>query len=122
MSDDAQTQIVEGTSRRHERVRHRPQDARAVRAEIAKAKTVIWNGPMGVFEKKPFAGRHRGVAEAVRGGTSERRHDDHRRRRQRRGDRADGLSESVSHVSTGGRGIARVPWRTPILDSLDILD
>jgi len=32
---------------------------------IAKAKTVFWNGPMGVFEMKPFEGGTRAVAEAV---------------------------------------------------------
>ena len=62
MTDDAQTKVVEGNI---------PADmegfdigpkttAELYAAEIAKAKTVIWNGPMGVFEKKPFAGRHEG--------------------------------------------------------------
>jgi phosphoglycerate kinase len=32
---------------------------------LAGAKTVFWNGPMGVFEKKPFAAGTRGVAEAI---------------------------------------------------------
>ncbi len=32
---------------------------------IAGAKTVFWNGPMGVFELEPFSGGTRGVAEAV---------------------------------------------------------
>jgi phosphoglycerate kinase len=32
---------------------------------IAAAKTVVWNGPMGVFEMKPFAAGTMGVAAAV---------------------------------------------------------
>ncbi len=31
-----------------------PETVELYAAEIAKAKTIIWNGPMGVFEKKPF--------------------------------------------------------------------
>jgi phosphoglycerate kinase len=34
-------------------------------AEIAKAGTVFWNGPMGAFELEPFEAGTRGVAEAV---------------------------------------------------------
>src|SRR5690606_2787218 len=34
-------------------------------AEIAKAKTVLWNGPMGIFEMEPFAGGTVAVARAV---------------------------------------------------------
>jgi phosphoglycerate kinase len=32
---------------------------------IASAGTVVWNGPMGVFEKEPYAGGTRAVAEAL---------------------------------------------------------
>jgi phosphoglycerate kinase len=32
---------------------------------IADAKTVLWNGPMGVFELEPFSGGTRGVALAI---------------------------------------------------------
>jgi phosphoglycerate kinase len=32
-----------------------PETARQYAAEIAKAGTVVWNGPVGVFEKAPFA-------------------------------------------------------------------
>lgn len=32
---------------------------------LASAKTVFWNGPMGVFELAPFAAGTRGVAEAI---------------------------------------------------------
>ena len=42
------------------------------------AKTVVWNGPMGVFELAPFAAGTMAVAHACAGGD---RHDDHRRRR-----------------------------------------
>jgi phosphoglycerate kinase len=33
--------------------------------ELAHAKTVFWNGPMGVFELSPFAAGTRGVASAI---------------------------------------------------------
>jgi len=33
--------------------------------EIKKAKTIVWNGPMGVFEMKPFAEGTRKIAEAL---------------------------------------------------------
>ena len=33
--------------------------------EIAQAKTIVWNGPMGVFEMEPFADGTRKVAEAL---------------------------------------------------------
>jgi phosphoglycerate kinase len=42
-----------------------PRTVAAFAAEIAEAQTVYWNGPMGVFEVKPFAVGTKGVAEAV---------------------------------------------------------
>jgi phosphoglycerate kinase len=32
---------------------------------LASAKTIFWNGPMGVFELAPFAEGTRGVAQAI---------------------------------------------------------
>jgi phosphoglycerate kinase len=42
-----------------------PESVRGFAAALADAKTVFWNGPMGVFEVKPFAAGTKGVAEAV---------------------------------------------------------
>ena len=42
-----------------------PRTAEAYAAEIARAGTVFWNGPMGAFEVEPFAAGTRTVAEAV---------------------------------------------------------
>ncbi len=37
---------------------------------IAEAKTVLWNGPMGVFELEPFSAGTRGVATAIAGSSA----------------------------------------------------
>jgi phosphoglycerate kinase len=37
---------------------------------IAEAKTVLWNGPMGVFELEPFSAGTRGVATAIAGASA----------------------------------------------------
>ncbi len=42
-----------------------PESAEAFAAALADAKTVFWNGPMGVFEVDAFAGGTRAVAEAL---------------------------------------------------------
>lgn len=42
-----------------------PESGQAFAAELADAKTVFWNGPMGVFETEEFAGGTRAVAEAL---------------------------------------------------------
>ena len=42
-----------------------PQTVKAYSDEIAKAKTILWNGPMGLFEDKRFAEGTNAVARAV---------------------------------------------------------
>jgi phosphoglycerate kinase len=42
-----------------------PESVKKYSAIIADAKTVIWNGPMGVFELEPFAKGTRAVAQAL---------------------------------------------------------
>jgi phosphoglycerate kinase len=78
-----------------------PKTVAAIAARFAGARTIFWNGPMGLFEKAPFASGTFGVARAmvesgaftVVGG----------------GDSAaavhaagDGLAAKMSHISTGG--------------------
>ena len=44
-----------------------PKTAQAYAAELAKAGTIVWNGPVGVFEKEPYAHGTRTLARAVAG-------------------------------------------------------
>jgi phosphoglycerate kinase len=76
-----------------------PQTARLFGEAIRTAKTVIWNGPMGVFEMPPFDAGTRAVAESVA--------NSHATSIIGGGDSAAaiqqmGLAEEVTHVSTGG--------------------
>ena len=76
-----------------------PESVTAFRKTIAKAKTVVWNGPMGVFEFPRFAEGTYGVAKAVAesdatsiigGGDSV------------AAVKQAGLSEQITYISTGG--------------------
>ena len=76
-----------------------PATIEAYSAVIAKAKTIIWNGPMGVFEKPPFdrgtvavakAVASSGAVSVVGGGDSE------------KAIKSAGVTDRISHVSTGG--------------------
>jgi phosphoglycerate kinase len=42
-----------------------PETVKAFTARVAKAKTVFWNGPMGLFENKAFASGTEGIAQAM---------------------------------------------------------
>ena len=42
-----------------------PETISRYRAEIAGAKTVLWNGPVGIFELEPFANGTKAIAEAL---------------------------------------------------------
>ena len=73
---------------------------RATYAEIiARARTVIWNGPMGVFEVEPFSGGTVAVARAVAdcGGTTVIGGGDSVAAAAHAG-----VSDRISHISTGG--------------------
>ena len=66
---------------------------------IADAKTILWNGPMGMFELEPFSSGTRGVATAVAGAKAFTVVGG--------GDslaavRKLGLADSIDHLSTGG--------------------
>ncbi len=76
-----------------------PETAGIYADELATAATVLWNGPMGVFELAPFAAGTRAVAEAVadcRGYTVVGGGDSAAAVRQM------DLADRIDHVSTGG--------------------
>ena len=123
MTDDAVTRVVEGNiPAALEGFDIGPKTCALYKAEIAKAKTIIWNGPMGVFEKKPFAAGTKAVAEAVAEATAK----NGAITIIGGGDSAAaieqmGLSEKVSHVSTGG-GASLEFLEKGHFSTLDILD
>jgi phosphoglycerate kinase len=79
-----------------------PRTAESYARGIASAKTVIWNGPMGVFEKPPFDKGTVAIAEAMAAAT-----DRGATTIVGGGDSAAAiarleLEDRISHVSTGG--------------------
>jgi phosphoglycerate kinase len=76
-----------------------PETAKKFAAIVEKAKTIVWNGPMGVFEMPPFDHGTIAVAEAIAkcGGTSIIGGGDSAAAIEQLG-----FAESVTHVSTGG--------------------
>jgi phosphoglycerate kinase len=100
---DAETTVVEGDiPDDRQGVDIGPKSASAFREIIAGAKTIVWNGPMGIFEIKPFDAGTVAIAHAVAdatdtgaisiigGGDSAAAVD------------AAGLQDRMSHISTGG--------------------
>jgi phosphoglycerate kinase len=76
-----------------------PKTVEQYSAVICGAKTVIWNGPMGIFEKPPFdkgtvalakAVAASGATSIVGGGDSE------------KAIKSAGVADKISHISTGG--------------------
>jgi phosphoglycerate kinase len=76
-----------------------PQTSRLYAERLSDARTIFWNGPMGVFEMQPFAAGTLAVARAVAaspgtsvvgGGDSLAALD------------AAGVADQITHVSTGG--------------------
>ena len=123
MSDDAETRVVEGDIPDElEGFDIGPKTVELFKGKIATAKTVIWNGPMGVFEKKPFAGGTKAVAQAVAAATR----DNGATTVIGGGDSAAaveqmGLAQHVSHVSTGG-GASLEFLENGHFSTLDLLD
>ncbi|MGF1632945.1 MAG: phosphoglycerate kinase [Phycisphaerae bacterium] len=123
MTDTAETSVVEGNiPDGMEGFDIGPKTRDLYLKSVHGAKTVVWNGPMGVFEKKPFAAGTEAVARAcaeatktngattVIGG----------------GDSAAaveqmGLANQVSHVSTGG-GASLEFLEKGAFETIDLLD
>lgn len=100
-SESANTQIIGGDiPDGWEGLDIGPETQKLFAAEIATAKTVVWNGPMGCFEMAPFASGTNAVAQAVAdntdcisiigGGDSV------------AAIKLAGLDDKITHISTGG--------------------
>ncbi|MDT3698875.1 MAG: phosphoglycerate kinase [Thermincola sp.] len=76
-----------------------PESARIFADAVREANTIVWNGPMGVFEMEPFAKGTEAVAKAVAasGGTSIVGGGDSVAAVKKMG-----VSAEISHISTGG--------------------
>jgi phosphoglycerate kinase len=71
-------------------------------AELARAKTILWNGPMGVFEMPAFATGTLEIARAVAAATASGATSIVGGGDSVAAIHAAGLAEKVSHISTGG--------------------
>ncbi|MEX0718712.1 MAG: phosphoglycerate kinase [Planctomycetaceae bacterium] len=95
-----------------------PQTAELFAAEIREAKTIVWNGPMGVFEMPPFDEGTKAVAQAIAetdctsviGGGDSAAAIEHL-----------GFADRVTHVSTGG-GASLAMLEGKRFEAVDLLD
>ncbi|MFI5070889.1 MAG: phosphoglycerate kinase, partial [Terriglobales bacterium] len=102
--EGAQTQLtgVEGTPSDWMGLDIGPKTVELFRKEISGARTIIWNGPLGMFEKPPFARGTTEIARAVadattKGATSIVGGGDSVAAVEQAG-----LADRISHISTGG--------------------
>jgi phosphoglycerate kinase len=79
-----------------------PKTIAAYSAEIAKAKTIVWNGPMGVFEMPAFAKGTLEIAKAVAAATAAGATSIIGGGDSVAAVHQSGLAKQVSHISTGG--------------------
>ena len=79
-----------------------PKTIAAYSAEIAKAKTIVWNGPMGVFEMPAFAKGTLEIAKAVAAATKAGATSIIGGGDSVAAVHQSGLAKQVSHISTGG--------------------
>ncbi len=79
-----------------------PQTVDAYRKEILAARTIVWNGPMGVFEVKPFDAGTMGVCQAVGDATAAGAVSIIGGGDSSAAISAAGLEDRMSHISTGG--------------------
>jgi phosphoglycerate kinase len=95
-----------------------PETAKLYAGYVLKAKTIVWNGPMGVFEMPPFDAGTRAVADAIAqsdatsiigGGDSAAAIEQF------------GMADQVTHVSTGG-GASLEMLEGKAFAAVDLLD
>src|SRR6185295_15823136 len=99
LKEGAESQVVETIPEGQMGLDIGPKTVELYAGIIRGAKTIIWNGPMGVFEKPPFdrgtvalakAVADSGAITVVGGGDSE------------KAIKAAGVASKISHISTGG--------------------
>ena len=96
---NANTQVVSYLSPTPMGLYNGPAATKMIQEKLADCKTVIWNGPMGVFEMDAFAKGTFAICDTLKELT-EGRHHDHRRRRLRR---AVEKAACLRHVAVYGR-------------------
>jgi phosphoglycerate kinase len=98
-----------------------PATVQTFSSEVQGAKTVIWNGPMGVFEMETFATGTRAIAQAMADATAKGAFTIVGGGDSVAAIEQAGLAEKVSHVSTGG-GASLELLEGRVLPGVDILN